>query len=128
MTGKAKRGKKGKKPSPAGRQLGALELRAINVPGLKRRFIPWVLADGTRLFVARTCSEITALKKRLEELGLADLLEPLPEPRSNNAERWENQWNLAQKEVEDAARICAALEAKAASIETFGEDVPPDGR
>jgi hypothetical protein len=103
------------------RPLGALERRAIKFRG-QRRFLTPALSDGLALFYRHY--EITAVLRRFEELGLADLLNPPPEPEYEDDPIFGQVPKLKWEKVDRSARICAAVGAKAASIETFRDDDP----
>lgn len=106
------------------RRLGALERRGSKLIGQKR-FLPRALGDGLHFF--HRPSEITDVLRRFDELGLSDLLEPPPESKYEDdklVELFGRVPRVAWKEVDSSDRICTAIGAKAASIETFGEDDP----
>ncbi len=112
------------------RRLGALERRSFKLERQKQFLrTPW--GDGLALF--HNPFEIDAVLRQFEELGLTDLLDPPPDIEPQGAEYREilenlfsqKSWsNYAEKMADGMARICAAVGADAASIETFDEDVP----
>ena len=107
------------------RRLGALERRGFEIKGTKR-FLTTPLTDGRALFLRPTRREIGPIVRRFEELGLTDLIEPPPEYENDKLSGRMREFTW--KESNSFERICAAVEAKAASIETFDEDDPPDWR
>ena len=115
------------------RQLGALERRGFKFLGEEKQFLRSALGDGLSFFLGPSSFEIAAVLGRFEELGLTDLLEPPPESEYEDHKTWDDKtwtrmWKHAGKEVDGITRICAAVGAEAASIETFGEDDPPPWR
>jgi hypothetical protein len=103
------------------RMLGSIELRKIPdevmeaaAPALlgnrrRKRFLRTPEADADRLFLFEALLDLRPYVERLQDLHLADLLDmPGPSP------------------AHDARRICAALGARAPSIETFGSSVPSE--
>ncbi len=105
---------------PIMRRLGALE-RLGNMVVEGKRFLHFALGDGQYLFYRP--SEITAVVRQFEELGLADLLAP-PVTEYEEDEVFGIFPKLEWRNADFTTRICDAVGAKAASIEIFEEKRP----
>jgi hypothetical protein len=109
------------------RQLGALNRESRQIVGIKR-FLRTAESDGLSLFFHSAWHDVAEALRRFEELGLTDLLDPPPESEYEDHAVLGQVPKVKWEMVIPSQRICAAVGAKAASIEKFKDTDPAPWR
>lgn len=108
--------------------LGALDHDTFRLGG--KRFFRTTICDATGLFLTPSLGGNRKQVARLEELGLSDMLKPpitdAKESDTSVVSKTDFIWGDGERE-KITKRICEALNASRANIETFSKDSPNSG-